>query len=161
MSTTTLPSLALAAACLLALTGCDAAEREPETLQDTTVGEAAIGDRPAPGEGAAVGDPETPGATTTAASDTVDVTLVDYEIRMPDRLDSGAVTFRIVNDGAVVHGFEVEGQGQEWAVEEIQPGGTAYLEAALTAGTWEVYCPVGDHAEARGMETTLQIESSS
>ena len=70
---------------------------------------------------------------------------------------AGRIRFVIHNAADVVHGFEVEGQGVEEEVAEIQPGATDSLTVTLEeAGTYEIYCPVQDH-EQRGMIGTLDV----
>ncbi|MGI9140827.1 MAG: hypothetical protein ACR2GJ_06955 [Gemmatimonadaceae bacterium] len=73
----------------------------------------------------------------------------------------GTFTFHAMNQGTYTHAFEIEGNGQEWKSEPIPPGGTATLTPALTAGKYEVYCPIvdanGNHKE-RGMRTTFTVQ---
>jgi uncharacterized cupredoxin-like copper-binding protein len=40
--------------------------------------------------------------------------------------------------------------------DTIEPGGTARVSAKLEPGEYELYCPVGNHADA-GMEGTLTV----
>lgn len=88
----------------------------------------------------------------------VQVTLVDYGIRMPAALPPGQVTFNVTNAGAHEHSFEVEGAGVEKKLDPpLQPGQSAKLVVDLRAGTYEVYCPVADH-ERRGMKQRLVIQ---
>jgi uncharacterized cupredoxin-like copper-binding protein len=64
---------------------------------------------------------------------------------------AGKVTFNVVNDGETVHALEVEGPGEEQATDSIDPGKSAKLTVDLSkAGTYEMYCPVGNH-KAMGM----------
>lgn len=72
----------------------------------------------------------------------------------------GRIRFVIHNAADIVHGFEVEGQGIEKEIEEIQPGATDSLTVTLEEpGTYEIYCPVDDH-EQRAMTGTLQVEAA-
>ena len=97
----------------------------------------------------------TPGATPEA--NVVQVELTEFEIRMPNELPAGSTTFEVTNIGAIEHNFEVEGQGIEREFEEnLQPGENGTLQVDLEAGTYEVYCPVGNHAE-RGMRLELSV----
>lgn len=91
--------------------------------------------------------------------DTVEVELVAFEIDMPETLPAGETIFRIENAGEIEHGFEIEGQGEEWVVESIPVGESETLTANLRPGTYTVYCPVGNHRE-EGMEMTLTVEES-
>ena len=66
-------------------------------------------------------------------------------------VQSGMVRFAVTNDGAMTHGFSVEGQGVE---QFVPPGTTLTRDVALTAGTWVLYCPVADHRD-RGMHAEI------
>lgn len=155
------PRLLLAAALVillpLALTACDT---EPEMGDETIpVTEPAQEAMPpdAASEDAMPVSPEVEGPM---AAGEVEVSLVDYEINMPSTLPAGPTTFRVRNDGNSEHSFEVEGQGVEEALETpLQPGGTATLEVDLSPGSYEIYCPVADHAD-RGMRMTLEVTES-
>ncbi len=92
--------------------------------------------------------------------DTVDVALVDFDINMPSTLPAGSVVFRVTNQGSGEHNFEVEGQGNEHVFpQNLEPGETQTMQVDLQQGSYEVYCPVGDH-RSRGMESDLTVESS-
>lgn len=108
--------------------------------------------------------PEAGGGTTATDAgagegQAVEVSLVDFEIDMPESIPAGHVTFSISNDGGTTHGFEVEGNGIEEEVEEISAGDSATLEVDLEPGTYEVYCPVDDH-RGMGMELELEVTGS-
>lgn len=99
----------------------------------------------------------TPAASPAAEGNTVEVSLTNFEIGMPSELPAGPTTFQVTNNGDSVHNFEVEGQGIEAVLEQdLQPGESATLEVDLQAGTYEVYCPVGNHAD-RGMSLELTV----
>jgi plastocyanin len=90
-------------------------------------------------------------------SNTVQVSLTEFEIDMPDSIPAGPTTFEITNNGTVEHNFEVEGQDVEEELEtNLQPGETGTLELDLAPGTYEIYCPVDDH-EGQGMSLTLTV----
>jgi predicted lipoprotein with Yx(FWY)xxD motif/uncharacterized cupredoxin-like copper-binding protein len=100
-----------------------------------------------------------PAASPVAAGEanTVDVTLTDFAIDMPAELPAGRTVFNITNDGDAEHNFEVEGNGIEEELEEnLQPGESGTLEVDLQPGTYEIYCPVGNHADM-GMELELTV----
>jgi uncharacterized cupredoxin-like copper-binding protein len=62
-----------------------------------------------------------------------------------------------LNNGTIEHNLEVEGQGIEEAFDSnLQPGETRTLEVDLQPGTYEVYCPVADHAD-QGMRVELTV----
>jgi uncharacterized cupredoxin-like copper-binding protein len=114
---------------------------------------------------------ETPAADDTAAetpvaddageeTQVVDVSLTEWSIEMPDTLAAGPITFNITNNGSVQHNLEIEGNGVEEKLDaNLAPGESGTLEVTLEAGTYEVYCPVGDgsHRE-QGMELELTVE---
>jgi hypothetical protein len=97
-------------------------------------------------------------------SDYVEVTLIDHEIELDiDSVGSGIVGFIISNEGDEEHGIAVvaaNGNGDEEILGEmyVDPGEEEQLELELDAGEYIVYCPVGDHREEHGMETTLTVE---
>ncbi len=110
------------------------------------------GARTEPSSEAAAGTP-----AAEAAGDTVAVSLTEYMIAMPAELPAGPTTFSITNDGTVEHNFEVEGQGiEEELAENLAPGASGTLEVDLQPGSYEIYCPVGHHAD-EGMRVELTV----
>ena len=106
----------------------------------------------------ATSEPEQEGE---AEGNVVQVSLTEFNIDMPTEIPAGTVTFEVSNDGSAVHNFEVEGQGIEEVFEtNLQPGESRTMEVDLQAGTYEVYCPVGNHREM-GMELELTVTESS
>jgi uncharacterized cupredoxin-like copper-binding protein len=104
-----------------------------------------------------------PLATVTAAplrqtdGSPVSVSLVDFEIRMPNQLPAGPTTFTVTNEGTHPHNFEIEGQGIEQVFEaNLQPGESNTMTIDLPPGDYVVYCPVDDH-RGLGMELTLTV----
>lgn len=93
---------------------------------------------------------------------TIDVTLTEWNVGMSQAsVAAGAIAFVVRNSGSVVHRFEVEGNGEEWASEDLNPGDEVTMSLNLTPGTYEVYCPVvveGTDHRAQGMTTTLRVE---
>jgi hypothetical protein len=70
----------------------------------------------------------------------------------------GPTRFIITNAGTIPHAFEVEGRGLERETKLIQPGGTDTLTLTLRAGTYELYCPVGEGShEHLGMLSHLTV----
>ena len=87
----------------------------------------------------------------------VNVGLADFTIDMPASIDEGVVTFSVTNEGQTEHGFKIVGAGLEEELDRaLQPGETRELSVSLKFGTYEVWCPVGDHRD-RGMVATLQV----
>jgi uncharacterized cupredoxin-like copper-binding protein len=129
--------------------GACAAEPEVETEIATDADPAPLGTT-APGA-----EPSSP-PPPSASDEEVTVHLVDHEIHMPSTVPAGLVVFAIENAGESEHAFEVEGQGIEEEVGPLAPGDTGRLEVELAPGTYEVYCPIEDHAE-KGMRLELTV----
>ena len=92
--------------------------------------------------------------------DTVNVGLVDFELNMPATLPAGPTIFRVTNQGTMAHNFELERDDEEHMFpQDLQPGESRTLEVDLKEGTYQVYCPVGDH-ESRGMSLELTVEAA-
>lgn len=69
---------------------------------------------------------------------------------------AGKTTIAFTNESQVPHAVEVEGNGIEEETETIQ-GGNAQLTVDLKPGTYEFYCPVGNHKE-EGMKGELIVK---
>jgi uncharacterized cupredoxin-like copper-binding protein len=102
---------------------------------------------------------ETTSAGGGGAGATVNVSETEFKID-PANLKvakAGKVKFQATNDGQIVHALEVEGPGDEAETEQIQPGQSATVSADLSkAGTYEMYCPVGNHRQ-QGMEGKVTV----
>jgi uncharacterized cupredoxin-like copper-binding protein len=98
----------------------------------------------------------TPTSTPSGGS-TVDVTLTEFNIDMPQTLPAGPTTFVVKNAGAANHNFEIQGQGIDQVFpSNLAPGETQTMQVDLKAGMYRVWCPVGSHA-ARGMDMQLTV----
>ncbi len=72
-------------------------------------------------------------------------------------LKAGTYTFHVKNAGKITHGFTVDGPGiKDKGTGDISPGATSTLTVTLTAGSYEIYCPVGNH-KMQGMDETVQV----
>lgn len=147
-------ALALSGLALAACEGVD--EREPEEVgteaASTEAGEAG---EPTAGDEYFGGDTGT--GTPALGTASVEVRLHGRTIEMPASLPPGETTFVVTNTGDHEHSFEIEGNGIEQELEShLQPGETGELTVSLQAGTYTVYCPVGDHRD-EGMVTTLRV----
>ncbi len=90
----------------------------------------------------------------------VQVSLVDGAIEMPATMPAGLTTFEVTNNGTTAHNFEIEGQGIDEELErDLAPGESMSMQVELMEGEYEVYCPVGRHAE-RGMAMTLTVTAA-
>ena len=92
------------------------------------------------------------------AVQTVEVSETEFRLEPATfTLDEpGTYTFRAVNDGSVDHALEVEGGGVEEETDTIAPGESGELTVELGAGTYELYCPIGNHRE-QGMEGSVEV----
>lgn len=91
----------------------------------------------------------------------VNATLTEWSVTLSqDSVPAGAIAFNVRNTGTMTHRFEVEGNGEEWATEDLVAGGDITMSLNLTPGTYEVYCPIvagGVNHEERGMTTALRV----
>jgi plastocyanin len=110
------------------------------------------------------GQTETEQATQPAVPEaqTVNVSATDFAFDPPNpRVKAGVVEFRLTNDGQAPHALEVEGPGGEVQTRVIQAGQSATLKTELReAGSFEMYCPVGNHREM-GMEGEVRVGRAS
>jgi uncharacterized cupredoxin-like copper-binding protein len=110
----------------------------------------------------AAGEENTTTTTTGAAGaggQTLNVSETEYQIDPPDpTVQPGTVSFEITNDGSVDHNLEVEGpEGEQELEQDLAPGQSGTLTVDLSQpGSYEFYCPVGDHRE-RGMEGEITV----
>jgi plastocyanin len=103
-------------------------------------------------------------ATSTAAAgggggETVDISATDFAFAPSDpTVKAGTVTFNLTNDGQAPHNLEVEGPSGEAELEQDLAGGeSGQLTVDLSEpGTYEMYCPVGNHREM-GMEGEITV----
>jgi uncharacterized cupredoxin-like copper-binding protein len=112
------------------------------------------------GSGGAVygGGGTTQATTPTGGGETVDMSLTDFALNPADpTVKAGTVTFNVTNDGQAPHALEVEGPGGEVETDTLSAGGSAKLTVDLNQpGTYEMYCPVGNHREM-GMEGQVTV----
>ena len=74
---------------------------------------------------------------------------------------TGTYEFSVTNNGTIAHALEVEGNGVEEKIGDIQPGAGATLRVTLTKdGSYEMYCPIDGH-RAQGMRGTVTAGSGS
>ena len=70
---------------------------------------------------------------------------------------AGKVTITLDNPSDVPHAIEIEGNGVEKAGKTVGKDGKSVATADLKAGTYDFYCPVGNH-RAEGMEGKLTVQ---
>lgn len=104
-----------------------------------------------------------PTATTSAVAPPagtteLQVTETEFGIALPEsRLAPGSYTFRVKNAGSAQHDLVVKGPGVDSARTEILAAGQdGTVSATLLAGTYELWCSVGNHRQL-GMTTTITV----
>ena len=88
----------------------------------------------------------------------VTVDASEYALKLPSNtMAPGTYTFTMDNVGHATHAIEIEGPGVDHAKSSTAgPGGTATLTVTLQPGSYELWCPVGNHKQA-GMDTTITV----
>ena len=69
---------------------------------------------------------------------------------------AGKVTITMDNPSDVPHAVEIEGNGVEAEGKTVGKGEKSIASGDLKAGTYDFYCPVGNH-RAEGMEGKLTV----
>jgi plastocyanin len=92
---------------------------------------------------------EATGTTSGTSSQTFSISESDFTLTPATvTIDApGTYTFNATNDGGVDHALEIEGNGIEEETETIGPGESASVTVDLEAGTYEMYCPIGNHRD--------------
>jgi uncharacterized cupredoxin-like copper-binding protein len=102
--------------------------------------------------------PVTSTAMRASAAPSVDVQLLEYEIRMPDTLNAGPQRLRIANGGHESHSLAIEGPGVSQQLgSNLTRGDATELTVTLQPGTYRVWCPVDKH-RGKGMERTVTVK---
>jgi plastocyanin len=70
---------------------------------------------------------------------------------------AGQVEIDFSNESQLPHAVEIEGNGVEETTEIVTGQDAPPLTVDLKPGTYDFYCPVGDH-RAEGMEGTLTVK---
>jgi len=74
---------------------------------------------------------------------------------------TGTYEFKVTNNGTIAHALEVEGNGVEEKIGDVQPGASATLRVTLTKdGSYEMYCPIDGH-RGQGMQGMVTVGSGS
>jgi uncharacterized cupredoxin-like copper-binding protein len=88
----------------------------------------------------------------------VTVDASEYALKLPSNtMAPGTYTFTMDNVGHATHAIELKGPGIDGAKSSTAgPGGKATLTVTLQPGSYELWCPVGNHKQA-GMDTTITV----
>lgn len=110
---------------------------------------------------AAASESDRPPAAAPADAAAVVATLNEWSIVLSrDTVQAGLVSIRVHNTGSMTHRFEIEGNGEEVVTDDLAPGDEVTMSLNLSAGTYNVYCPIDEGGQshgARGMRTTLHV----
>jgi uncharacterized cupredoxin-like copper-binding protein len=112
----------------------------------------------------AAGDSTTPSSAAGSSSgggsapQTVKVSATEYKLALPTTTFApGTYTFQMADDGHATHAIEIAGPGVSGTKSDaVGPGASASLTVTLQKGTYQLWCPVGNH-RAAGMQTTLTV----
>ncbi|WP_412543505.1 hypothetical protein R8Z50_13790 [Longispora sp. K20-0274] len=109
---------------------------------------------------ATTGAPATgaPSAPASAAGSTVTADLSEFTITLSQKTFApGTYTFVVRENGQTSHALAIKGPGVTEQTTTIQPGGAEQrMTVTLRAGTYELWCPVGNH-KSRGMDLTITV----
>lgn len=91
----------------------------------------------------------------------LNVDLSEWQITLSRaKAPAGTLRFVIANLGHTVHALRIVGHGVDERTAPIQPRQTIVWEVTLPAGTYQVTCPIGNHAQL-GMTTSLTVVPTS
>ncbi|PZS33469.1 MAG: hypothetical protein DLM61_05170 [Pseudonocardiales bacterium] len=106
--------------------------------------------------------PGSAASTSSPAGHQVAVQMTDFHLALSDQpLTPGTYTFAAINAGHDEHAIEIDGPGVSdlRTPGVVQPGQSASLTVTLQPGTYDIYCPVGDH-RAMGMEVHFTVNNA-
>jgi len=97
-------------------------------------------------------------AATQVSGTQVTVTLTEFRIVLSQSsFAPGSYTFVAKNSGSTTHGLEINGPGvADQHTADISPGSSADLTVTLSAGGYEVFCPVDGHKDL-GMDLHITV----
>ncbi len=81
---------------------------------------------------------------------------VEKGAQISKNVKAGKVRFVLNNRGRFTHNFHVVGQGVDAKTKNIGAGKDGWLEVDLAPGTYELSCPLSNHAD-RGMRGALTV----
>jgi plastocyanin len=113
------------------------------------------------GSGATSAGGSPPLATSGSSSSSgtqVTASLTEFHIALSQQsLPAGKYTFVVSNDGHATHALDITGPGLSNAVTAaLSPGQKANLTVTLQSGTYDFFCPVGNH-KAMGMDMSVSV----
>lgn len=104
---------------------------------------------------AATSGTSAPAATT---GKTVSATETEFHIALSSKsMKAGTYTFKVKNAGTITHALTVDGPGvSDKSTGDLSPGDTAMLTVTLKPGSYDVFCPIGNH-KMEGMDETVKV----
>jgi uncharacterized cupredoxin-like copper-binding protein len=145
---TRLAGMAIMAAAVLVLTACSS-EDTPQATQ--APGPATTAQTTSP-TGAAATSPASPGASTR-----VEVIENEFSIALSrGDFSPGTYTFAVSNQGRADHDLAIKGPSVDGKTEILASSQTGELTVTLQAGTYELWCTVGNHRD-RGMQQQITV----
>lgn len=124
----------------------------PDEVRDVTESEEALESLPPAGE---IPDDDTGPEPLDVVE--AEVVLTDASIQMSEVLPAAFTRLRIRNEGSTEHRFRMTGPGLEPELAAtVAPGEETVLEADLERGTFQVTCPLSDHAD-NGMRREVTV----
>ena len=124
----------------------------PETSSGAATGPAAETEAPPTTAAGGQETEDTGGPPSTFGIVEKDFKLVPNDVTVK----AGAVTFVLKNEGRYTHDFRVNGQGIDKKAPRIGAGHTYEFHIDLKPGTYQISCPISNHAK-RGMTGTLTV----
>lgn len=96
--------------------------------------------------------------STPATAKTVTASEKEFSIALSSSsLSPGTYTFRATNNGSITHALTISGPGvADKTTGDISPGSSASVTVTLQPGSYDVFCPVGNH-KMLGMDETVTV----
>jgi uncharacterized cupredoxin-like copper-binding protein len=105
-----------------------------------------------PSDSPSSASPDSGSATTVTATETEMAIALSTST-----FKAGTYTFVVKNAGSVTHALTIDGPGVEDQTSgDVAPGESGKVTVTLKPGSYDLYCPVGDH-KAEGMDTHVTV----
>ncbi len=93
-----------------------------------------------------------------AAVQEVKVDLTEWSINLSSStVQAGLVRFALTNTGNAPHALAIAGNGVDRRSGNLSGGQSETLEVELKPGTYQIWCPVGNHKD-RGMVAEFTVQ---
>ena len=143
----------LAASLSAGMLGCGG-DSNDKSGGTTTSGTTTSGSKTTTGETTTTGG----GGEQKGAKSVVKVNLVDVALQPANpTVKTGTVTFRLKNQGTLLHAVKVEGPGGTKSSKPLLPGKSAVLKVTFNKpGKYDWYCPIDTHRKL-GMKGKITV----